>query len=205
MVRAVSRALNLASPQGEGGAQAVAGQFISEADRATEPRVIGLDLSLTATGVAGKDFAEVITPPKNIKGYERLRFIDADVMDLFARGADLTVVEGLAYAAHDTNRAGAGLWWLITYHLWKRGYPFVVVPPASRAKYATGKGNANKDTVLASVVRRFPSVLVDNNNAADALVLAAMGYDYYGHPLAVMPETHRAALAAVDWPELVAS
>jgi crossover junction endodeoxyribonuclease RuvC len=54
--------------------------------------------------------------------------------------------------------------------------------------------------VLLAVARRFPDYDVRNNNEADALVLAAMGFDHLGQPLVQMPAPHRAALAAAQWP-----
>ena len=55
------------------------------------------------------------------------------------------------------------------------GHPVAEVAPALLKKYATGKGNAAKDEVLASVVRRYPQVDISGNDISDALVLAAMG------------------------------
>ncbi|NUS59160.1 MAG: hypothetical protein HOV66_30530, partial [Streptomycetaceae bacterium] len=83
------------------------------------------------------------------------------------------------------------------------GHEVVEVTTGGVKKYATGKGNAGKDEVLAAVVRRYPDVEVSNNNEADALVLRAMGCDHLGQPLAVVPQTHRAALDKVAWPQAV--
>jgi crossover junction endodeoxyribonuclease RuvC len=83
------------------------------------------------------------------------------------------------------------------------GVQVAVVSPASRAKYATGKGNAGKDVVMREVARRFPD-FAGGEDEADALVLRAMGMDHLGYPMAPMPQTHRDALAAVQWPEVAA-
>ena len=89
----------------------------------------------------------------------------------------------------------------------------MTIPPASLKMYATGKGNASKDAVLAAAIRRYPDVEFDGNDAADALILAAMGADHLGFPLvsktpsgrksrATLPARNREALGKIDWPLL---
>lgn len=165
------------------------------------PRVLGVDLSLTSTGVAGYGWAERLVPPRGLDGLPRLRWLRDAVLALeFTHQPDLVVVEGLAYS-RTTGKAAerAGLWHLVVERL-DGMVPWAQVPPTARAKYATGKGNAPKDAVLAAVVRRFPDFDVTGNDQADALVLAAMGLDHLGHPPVVMPAAHRASLNAVVWP-----
>ena len=178
--------------------------------------VVGLDLSLTATGIATPDGVRTITS-KGTAGASlvsraiRLHRVCAEVYAEVARvvneqprGVDtLIVIEAPAFSrttGHQHDRSG--LWWLVVSEIgsWDR-VDLVEVQPTARAKYATGKGNAGKDEVLAAVVRRYPDVEVTNNNEADALVLRAMGCDWLGQPLAVVPQTHRAALDKVAWPE----
>lgn len=166
-----------------------------------KPRVIGLDLSLSATGVAGDGWTEVVKPPAKLRDHSRLRWILVGLRD-FTR-SDLVVVEGPAYGNQGLQRGHherAGLWWMATHDLWARGIPVAVAPPATVKRYATGKGNADKDAVLLAAARRFPWFSGDNNEA-DALWLAAAGYDRLGHPLADMPAAHRKALDAVVWPD----
>ncbi|WP_211355193.1 hypothetical protein [Blastococcus colisei] len=133
-------------------------------------------------------------------GLPRLRWIRDAVQDNVGDETALVVVEGLAYS-RTTGKAAerAGLWHLVVERL-DGVVPWAQVPPTARAKYATGKGNAAKDAVLAAVVRRFPDVEVTGNDQADALVLAAMGLDHLGHPPVVVPAAHRVSLGAVVWP-----
>lgn len=173
-------------------------------------RVVGLDLSLTSTGVALiKDggFAvvdRITSKPKGsdlIARWERLYFLRQAIFQE-VHGADLVVVEGLAYGSvspHATERAG--LWWFAVDYPLRHDQLVAVVPPACRAKYATGKGNAGKDAVLAAVVRRYPDVAVEGNDEADALVLAAMGARWLGHPIDDVPAAHLTALDKCLWPE----
>ncbi|ETZ58020.1 hypothetical protein DKM27_24605 [Mycobacterium tuberculosis variant bovis] len=75
---------------------------------------------------------------------------------------------------------------------------------AARAKWATGKGNADKRTVLATVRDWWPATRIANHDQADALVLAAIGAFHAGDPMPfAVKERHSANLAAVQWPELV--
>jgi crossover junction endodeoxyribonuclease RuvC len=176
-------------------------------------KVVGLDLSLASTGVAvadeagGIELGQIRTKPTGhglIARRERLRSIRLALRrDL--DGADLVVLEGLAYASrspHATERAG--LWWLVVDHLIGNQVPVAVVSPTARAKYATGKGNAGKDQVLAAVVRRYPDVDVTGNDQADALILAAMGARSRGCPIEPggitgLPQTHLDAMTRVAW------
>ena len=173
-------------------------------------RVVGIDPSLTSTGVAvvmhGTETTAYTTriAPRGLVGLDRIRVLRNAVRTL-ALGADLAVIEGPSYGSQGNQRGHherAGLWWAVLDGLSRADVPTVVVAPAARAKYAAGKGNAAKDAVLAAVVRRYVAVDVDGNDEADALVLAAMGARWLGHPLETfLPQTHLAAMDAVAWPE----
>lgn len=113
---------------------------------------------------------------------------------------DLTVgIEGPSYGQQRQGGQFArdGLWWRL--HARARMYsaeqPVWVVTPAQRAKYATGKGNADKDAVLLDVSRRYPQFTGVTNDEADAFVIAAMLARLDGHPLEHnLPAPHLAAL-----------
>jgi crossover junction endodeoxyribonuclease RuvC len=176
--------------------------------------ILGLDLSLTATGIAivrtgdegdHRYRTEVIKRPAKARDWperQQVRWmIDEILTVVYDVGAqwDLAVVEGLAFGSKTGHAATrAGLWWLVTDHIYV-DMPLAVLSPAARAKYATGRGNAGKDDVMREVARRFPH-FGGGEDEADALVCAAAGADHLGHPIAAMPATHRAALAAVEWP-----
>lgn len=170
--------------------------------------VIGLDLSLTTTGIAGRDWTRLLKPPATIAaagGLTRLRWITEAVRDHIATvpAGTLVAVEGPSYgsaAGQQGHHERAGLWWMVYDAVDRDHWPIAVIPPASLKRYATGKGNASKDAVLLAAAKRFPWFGGDNNQA-DALWLAAMAADHLGHPIATMPATHRAALDGVTWPE----
>lgn len=172
--------------------------------------IVGLDLSLASTGVAvytpdGVTVSRITSKPGAGTLAARAERIDRLAAELVhqCKPADLIVVEGpsLGQQRQGGQHDRAGLWWLVVASLYRAGVPVAEVPPATLKKYATGKGNASKDTVLAAVIRRYPTVEVTGNDQADALVLAAMGADHYQvSTLPTVPQVHRAALAKVAWP-----
>lgn len=177
------------------------------ADQRPTPKVLGLDLSLSCTGVAGPGWTDTIKPG-NLRGVERLLWIREQIIDRWLGDVDLVVIEGPSYGNQGNGRQSghherAGLWWMVRCTLHVAEIPTAVVPPATLKRYATGKGNADKASVMREVARRFPW-FEGGEDEADAVVLAALGADRLGAPMAVLPATHRAALDAVDWPAGVA-
>lgn len=171
-----------------------------------QPRVIGLDLSMSSTGVASSaGWVDRIQtkPHHHPTTFARLRDIRARVIDC-VRGADLVVVEGLSMGSQTGQHlTRAGLWHLAMEAVDAADIPWAQVPPTTLKKYATGKGNAAKDAMMLAVARRFPDWDVTGNDEADALALAAMGSDYLGRPLVDMPKANRDALAKVVWPAVL--
>lgn len=172
-------------------------------------RAVGLDLSLTGSGIAstdgwcrriGQDGITTLPLRDRVEAVGRLAHQIFDAAD----GHDLVVVEKPAY-----SRSGGGaverhaLWWLVVELLLAGDTPVAEVGPNSRALYAVGKGTAKKSAVIDAVARRLPMFDTGgDDNLCDAAVLAAMGADHLGAPLAVMPAAHRKALGAVKWPEI---
>lgn len=176
--------------------------------------VVGLDLSLTATGVATERGTEVLRT--DLRGCDRLAWIrdmvlpacgcfhnadgwNADPYDI--RLADIVVLEDYAYSRSNQAHQIGELHGVIRLALHEAGIPVALVAPTARAKYATGKGKAGKAEVLAAAIRRLGYDGHDDNEA-DALWLRQMAIDHYGltEPSAPMPAVNRAALDKVDWP-----
>lgn len=170
----------------------------------TNVAVVGLDLSLTATGIAGPHETLVIVPGKR-KGLDRLRWIVSEV-DRAVGLCPLVVVEGPSYGSTTGNQhERGGLWWMVREALDGIGCQVAVAPPASVKKYSCGKGNAGKAEVMSAAWRRLGYEGHDDN-VSDALWLRQIGLAHVGHPDAVaVPALHRNALAGVAWPEQVAA
>ena len=57
---------------------------------------------------------------------------------------------------------------LLKYMLFKKGYRFFTVPPTVVKKFATGKGNANKEAMVKAAQEKYGYPGTDDN-VADAL------------------------------------
>lgn len=178
--------------------------------------VLGIDPSLTGTGVAlieEQSDIRAVTVSTCTSGRTTLQGLDgrvqrqaricAEILAFLAgRDVDLAVIEAPAYDSRTGQQHDrSGLWWRIIDRFYELDVPVAEVTTGGLKKYATGKGNAKKDEVLVAVVRRYPAVEVDNNNEADALVLAAMGARHIGRPIEEsLPQLNLQALAKVGWP-----
>jgi Holliday junction resolvasome RuvABC endonuclease subunit len=158
---------------------------------------VGIDPSLTNTGIAvyrtdvmadpGIELSSIESTGKktdswNTRG-KRLQLLTSNVLDEVPVNS-LVVIESPSYgsrggAAHDR----AGLWWAIHAELRSEGSTVICAAPSQRMKYVTGKGRADKDTVLAHTIRRYPELDITNNNTADAVIFMAMAARLAGHPI----------------------
>jgi hypothetical protein len=183
-----------------------------------QPRVIGLDISLASTGVAGVGWTELIRTGDR-RGEDRLDYIVACVLD-YTRSANFVAIEGPSYGSalqngHDEMAAAR---WMVRCELRRRNIPYAIVPPDNRTIYATGRARWKsedgkkltaaqvKGKVRDAVARRYGVECEGTGryDRADAYVLLAMARDYLGYPLAPVPATHSRALAKVAWPEVSA-
>lgn len=157
--------------------------------------VVGIDPSLTSTGVAilrdGRPvrLATVGSGTLNARDYDhRSDRIGTQLRDVMESAGwhpggwqykpDLAVIEGPAYGAcNASTHDGSGLWWRIYAQLRGHRIPIVTVAPTTRAKWATGKGNSGKRDVLAAVRATWKQwePHITDDNAADALTLAEIG------------------------------
>lgn len=153
--------------------------------------VVGLDLSLTATGVASNDQHFVIKC--GFTGMERIHYIWEQIEPVLSDATKLVVVEGYAFNAHQGAHFLGELGGIIRYHLWRRGLRWIDIPPPTLKVYATGSGSASKFDVLAEAVRRLKYEASDHN-VADAMWLHAFGCDLLDQPVIKLPANHRRAL-----------
>jgi crossover junction endodeoxyribonuclease RuvC len=150
-------------------------------------KIVGLDLSLTSTGVAvayntpdGEIgiMNQAIIPGKKDRGFVRIETIRR-LIDPWFNGASAVFMEGLSYASHTpTALERAGLWYLVASGLWKRNIPVYALPPTTLKKFITGKGNAEKSMILKEVYKRF-GIECETDDEADAVGLAVLGATYF--------------------------
>jgi Holliday junction resolvasome RuvABC endonuclease subunit len=165
--------------------------------------VVGLDLSYSGTGFAHAGGSQKVAPKKGAEMPSCARLLwFRETIDSLLTGAQIVAIEGYAFGAMHSQAHKIGeLGGVIRLMMWEKGIPYVDIPPTSHKKYATGAGNAKKDAVLASAIRRL-GYEGSSHDEADALWLRAMALDHYGMPVVVVPSTHKEALVKVEWPVL---
>lgn len=164
--------------------------------------IIGLDLSLTSTGVCSKE--GFFAYQAKTKGMERLADIRDGIMLVVAAQANdpLVVVEGYSFSSRNSQSHALGeLGGVVRLALHEAGVPYIDVPPTSRAKFATGKGNASKNEVVSSISARTGIVWGGKgaDDMCDAWVLRQMGLARLGESEYDWPATNMAALDKIDW------
>lgn len=155
-------------------------------------KVVGLDLSMTATGIAESDGRTCTIKPTST-GDARLVQIRAEVRSA-VYGTDFVVIEDLP-----VNAKSAGITGMV--HgairvMLQSGPPYVLITPATLKKYATGRGNAGKPEMAVALFKRAGVELADDNQV-DAWWLRAAGHEILGEPLMPMPSSQVDALKAV--------
>lgn len=178
-----------------------------------ELRVMGLDLSIAATGVAdGRpgqiDTTTIRTDPKDYgDGYgerwRRLRYVLMQITRAIDSGPApaLIAMEGPSYGSKgDALHQLTGLWWLAYDALTSAPrLPVAVITPGQLKKYASGNGGADKPDMRMALFQRTG---IDNkdNNQVDAWWLAAAALGHLGHPPVYLPKAQRDVLTKVTWP-----
>jgi len=179
-------------------------------------RVVGLDLSLTSSGMSdGRQHLVTQTSPDNrlearldrIVGRTRL-FVGGTAE--WPQEADLAVIEAGAFSRGAQSAAAehlAGLRLMVRHLMYQLGIPFAMVTPTSLKLYTAGHGKASKAQMVRAVAARhqvdLSHVLVKDGryDMADAFALAAMGYAWANRPLVTVgPPPPRQSILAVPWP-----
>lgn len=148
---------------------------------------LGLDLSLTDTGVVAVRGSEVfkhdiVTKPANFKhSLARVEKIADDVLGY----VNTYLPELILIEDYFTNRNNpkaviqlCELGTVVRYKLLKAGRGFWLVAPTQLKKFCTGKGNVGKDVILKDVYKKW-GLDLNNNNIADASVLAFLARALY--------------------------
>jgi Holliday junction resolvasome RuvABC endonuclease subunit len=159
--------------------------------------VVGLDLSMTATGLAHTVSGSAcwhLVKPKLAKD-RRLGEIK-DRVRQYVDGADFVLVEMLP-----PNMKGAGITGMvqgvIRQMLIERGIPYGDIGPSSLKKYATGRGNASKTEMSLAAMKRAGVELAEDN-LCDAWWLWVMANDHLGQPVFSLPQLQRGELGKIE-------
>lgn len=175
--------------------------------------VLGIDLSLTATGVAavfpdgGFEVDTIRSTGRRAdtvaQRADRITWITDSVL-AFAdqQGYFMAVLEGPAI-----TRQGGSTWdraWLWGQVVLALGHRNVAVAsPSTVKRWAAGKGNADKAAVAVGVARLWPSFECRSDNEADALALASMGAQRIHVGQVPRRAHHGDCLSKVEWPQTV--
>ena len=169
-------------------------------------RVLGLDLSLTGTGVAKPDGSTLVIKTGSLRGCERLIRIRNEVMAIvIADMPTLVIIEDRVNHIGDPG-ATAELHGVIKVALHEWNVPFALVSAPSLKQYGCGKGNGKKEDMKLHAYMRYGREF-KSNDECDAYLLRAMGLEYLGSPLSVAKnltkqedEAVRKSMLKVDWP-----
>jgi crossover junction endodeoxyribonuclease RuvC len=178
--------------------------------------VVGLDLSLTATGICrldrdeppvlttitSKGTAKDTVAERSARLHNLADRIIAATNDFRSYSPHLIVVEGPSVMSKGgSNWDRAGLWWWVVGVLHSVDLPVAIVPPSTLKKWATTSGAADKATVAVNLARLWPDTTGANDNEWDALGLATMGAQWLDWPRTPARAHHPAALNGAQWPE----
>lgn len=174
-----------------------------------QPRVLGLDLSMTATGVCLPDGTTYTIKTKPADRDRRLQHIVTEISARLADrdgglDVDLAVIEeappGLKGPAIKAIHMVHG-----AVRLWMNDFdiPYTEVNPSTLKVYATGNKGADKIAMAMAAYKRAGIEFADDNQC-DAWWLRTAGLDRLGHSAFAMPQTQRAALDKATWPVGVA-
>lgn len=190
----------------------------------TALRLVALDLSLTATGIAvthdqvgePRLSCRTVTPRRRPTAtaidHVRLHETFAAIAAAIKCGPDLVVIEWLPqFSGHgDASLRIAELHGAVKHWCWSQGHRYVDVKPQHLKTYATGYGNATKQAVREAITARYGALLhISSADEADATALLAMALHAYGQPLKSkagadipVPASHSKAIAGTSWPDL---
>lgn len=166
-------------------------------------RIMGLDLSMTATGVAFPDGSTAVLKPRG-DGDWRLLSIEQQ-MDHALRAIarpQLTVIEDPAGAFLGAAAKAIPMVHAVVRlcHM-RAGIPYVLVNASTLKVYSTGSHAADKAAMILAAFKRMGREFRDDNEC-DAAWLRAAGHAAYGEPVVDMPKANVEALRKVVWPHL---
>jgi crossover junction endodeoxyribonuclease RuvC len=166
--------------------------------------LMGLDISLTSTGYSIDGSTGLIKV--NSRGAQRLHEISQAVLIMCSEySIDTVILEGYSFASRNSQAHSIGeLGGCIRMRLWENTIPYVEVPPTSRAKFATGKGNAGKTEVISSISSKTGMVFSGSgaDDECDAWVLEQMGLAQLGKSKYQWTKEQLSALEKIDWSQM---
>lgn len=179
----------------------------------SSPRwTVGLDLSLTSTGIGIIDLNSGTAYTRAVRSsgkktdtlamqVARIQDLTDNIVDSVAVcDPELVVVESAAFSTRKDTSAHrrAGLWWSVVGELHIQGFTVVTLSPSELKKFATGKGNASKDAMVARAVSTWGEEVLGTqfNDTSDALFLATAGAFALGETVELSAPAYRKQIAS---------
>ena len=146
--------------------------------------MVGIDPSLTGTGVTLPSGESFTIKPSGV-GDARLAYLRKAIRWYLERTGwphvrVLAAVEDLPTHSKGNVAVMGMAHGVIRSELAEMGIPRGLIVPATLKQYATGKGNADKDMMVAAA--RTNGMVVADHNQADSGWLQAMGEHFVGRP-----------------------
>lgn len=166
--------------------------------------ILGLDLSLTSTGVSINGQTSTIAV-KSIEERRLQEIRDAVLGIVQTNNAMICIIEDYAFSARHSQAHKIGeLGGVIRLALFENGTPFIEISPTARAKFATGRGNAAKTEVVSAISARTGIIWSGKgaDDMADAWTLEEMAWARIGRAHYEWPKSSIDALASVNWADL---
>lgn len=166
--------------------------------------LLGLDPSLTSTGICTGDDS-CIAYHSYDEDTARLTSIRNYVLRVcLEESIKCVIMEGYSYGSRTRAHALGELGGVLKVAFDEAWIPFVIVPPTSRAKFATGRGNAGKAEVISAVSFRTQRSWSGKGveDRIDAWVLREMGLQRLGESQYKWPAENLKALDSIDWEPL---
>ena len=160
-------------------------------------KVVGLDLSLTGTGVAhtveGAVCTHLIkTNPKHRDG----RLIQIrDTVREYVQGAELALIEAPT-AKSFTSVISGMVQGIVRVVLVEEGVPYGTLMPNSLKKFATGKGTGDKVPMAIAALKRAGLEFTDDNQCDAFWLWVAANYQV-GQPMYDLPALNRESLGKI--------
>lgn len=155
----------------------------------SENKFVGLDLSLTSTGCYAKigglndtlKTSLIVSKPDQFQhSIFRCEYIADKILEFLGEiKPDMVAIEDyFAGRQPYTVIQLAELGTMVRYKMIKSDFHFYTIAPMQLKKYATSKGNCEKDNVMKGIYKKW-NVDVSNNNIADACVLSYIAESIY--------------------------
>lgn len=161
--------------------------------------VLGLDLSITATGlthtVEGAACTHVIKT-RDRDGDGRLAQIRLAVREL-GHGAEFALMEAPTARSFSSVISGM-VHGVVRLELIEMGIPYASILPASLKKYGTGKGGADKTLMRMEAFKRADGIEFEDDNACDSWWAWVMANDYREQPVLALPQLNRVSLTKIQ-------